>query len=487
MQIALAPSIIFLLLLLPNLVLAQSQLSAEYQPEELIADFHVLKGELQLLHSGLNRYTTKSQMDSVFQSIEEQLTESMNSIKFFRAIKPILKYIGNGHTDIIPSTAYHHALIHDLPRFPFIIDKVDEGLKILYNKSQNTDIKEGDIISSINGISANEIYQNLVMNTTRDGYNLSLPRIKVATNFSGYYAEHFGTPELFNIRILQNKEQKDIVIKACTRDEMLDNLNIQNKSAFYYAFQDNRAPLQAWTNEDVGYLVVKTFSEGILSNAEVNYKKEYKQFFKSLNKQKITRLVLDLRNNQGGHFAPQAELLKYLIKDPFIVTRKAYTSVDTLSNTAYYAKDENYHAFNRIKFTSAHDGVFNRKWKGLAVQESYKTGFSGQLFVLINEFTFSAAAELAGHLKDKTKAIFIGAETGGNPNVCTSGTTITIVLPNTKNILRIPTTSWVNNVDFSSNGRGIIPDITFKTNWADQEIRDKSITKELNQIIKNLR
>ena len=125
-------------------------------------------------------------MDSVLLSIEQKLNNPMTAIEFFRKVKPLVKYIGNGHTDIMPSIDYHRSLIKELPRFPFIVDKTKKEIKILINKSNNSDIQDGHVIVSINNISANEVYQNLVDNTTRDGYSLTLPEIKVATNYSGY-------------------------------------------------------------------------------------------------------------------------------------------------------------------------------------------------------------------------------------------------------------------------------------------------------------
>ena len=104
-------------------------------------------------------------------------------------------------------------------------------------------------------------------------------------------------------------------------------------------------------------MVIKTFSNGFLENRKVNYEKEFKQFFKNLMKQKTTKLVIDLRNSQGG-FSPQAELLKYLIKEPFIVTKKAFTIVDALPDKEYFTKDKYYNSVGQLQLTPTTDDTF---------------------------------------------------------------------------------------------------------------------------------
>lgn len=466
---------------------AQTDKIQEYSVPQLKEDFNVLKNNLEVIHAGLYRYTTKTKLDSLFNSIEHQLDEPMTSIEFYRSVKPILKHIANGHTEINPSKDYLTSIIKELPRFPFVIDKVEEGLKILSNKSRNTVIQNGDIIVSINNKIANNVFNLLVDNTTRDGYSLSLPRIKVATNFSGSYAVHIGTPKKFKLSILRNKELIDVEVDALTPDEISQVMEQRDIDSFYYAFQDTRNPIQFWIEDNTGFLVLKTFNKKTLNSRKVNFKKEYKSHFKKLRKKKIERLVIDLRNNQGGHLLPHLEFLRYLIDEPFTACKIGYLKTNILPTEEYVEKNNSYNEFHQLILTPATDGTFERtKWAGLIQQKPQKYFFSGKLIILINEFTFSAAADVAGHLKDKTNATFIGSETGGNPNECTSGISITIELPNTKNILRIPTTAWVNNINFSSEGFGIIPDLEYKTNWAHQEIRPHLITQDLKNIIKNI-
>ena len=68
------------------------------------------------------------------------------------------------------------------------------------------------------------------------------------------------------------------------------------------------------------------------------------------------------------------------------------------------------------------------------------------------------ASEFAGLLADKSRAILIGEESGGNPKYLTGGDIATLILPNSKIKVHIPLRKVITNIRHESKTTGVIPD-----------------------------
>jgi C-terminal processing protease CtpA/Prc len=95
-------------------------------------------------------------------------------------------------------------------------------------------------------------------------------------------------------------------------------------------------------------------------------------------------------------------------------------------------------------------------WVGKVIpaQQQYR----GNVFVLMNGYCVSAAAEFIGHLKNSNRAIFIGEEAGGNPVVFIGGQTLLVDLPHTHVTGVIPLHLNEMNVRLKNTGHGVTPD-----------------------------
>lgn len=81
--------------------------------------------------------------------------------------------------------------------------------------------------------------------------------------------------------------------------------------------------------------------------------------------------------------------------------------------------------------------------------------------------SFSNSVIVAACLKTNNRAIFIGTETGGNPNIL-AGYAKDFELPNTKIYVEIPTKQFVMTSTNQNNGSGLIPDYIVPGNIPDK-------------------
>jgi carboxyl-terminal processing protease len=154
------------------------------------------------------------------------------------------------------------------------------------------------------------------------------------------------------LTILRAKEEKTISVKRGT-------IPLPSLDAAYML------------NENIGYIRLNKF-------AETTYE-EFMQALEELQKNKMQKLVLDLRGNGGGILQEAVQIADEFLDDEKLIV---YTQGDKVVKETYKAKRE---------------GLFE----------------SGKLIVLVDELSASASEVLAGALQDWDRATIIGRRSFG--------------------------------------------------------------------------
>lgn len=136
------------------------------------------------------------------------------------------------------------------------------------------------------------------------------------------------------------------------------------------------------------------------------------------------------------------------------------------------------------------DGYYLPKSNFPTIQPNDSIQYDGNIFLLINEESFSASTIFAGLFKKTKRGIIIGRETGSTYHQQNGGKFAEVILAKTRLILRIPLIKGIFNkkTDLSVPwGRGVIPDYTVKPTFEEfVSNEDKIMTLTLN-LIENLR
>ncbi|HEY1199350.1 MAG TPA: S41 family peptidase [Niastella sp.] len=386
-----------------------------YSKETLKADLRFVQKNLETKHAGLYRYITKPALTRFFDSLHHSITGPMTEQAFFRLLTLLHEKIKNGHTMFLPGDSAMAFYNKSGRHLPFLANFTNGKLYITENHSADSTLKPGTEILSINGTSASSIIQQLLVRMTRDGNNHTYPVWIFNHYFSSYYSFIF---DQHATHIVELKDSTSTVrtqqIKALPKDSIRHFKQIR-----YPAANDEKGIVLTEKKENnAAILKIKTFNSDILeSKYQQNYKQVYDSIFKYIHRQKIGNLILDLRDNQGGHFEPGQALLAYLIKSP-----------------------------SRFLLDGDESKIIQPK----------AMHFNGKLIVLTNGGSFSVTAIVCASLKRDRKTIFIGEETGGNAHVI-SGEPTELVLPNTKIKAEISTITYRIIAD-RNDGHGVMPD-----------------------------
>lgn len=184
-------------------------------------------------------------------------------------------------------------------------------------------------------------------------------------------------------------------------------------------------------NKKIGYIYIDIFS----ANTDEEFKKELKK----LEKEEIDSLIIDVRNNPGGHLTQVTNILELFIKKDKVLYR-----IEKQGST------------KKIKDTT---------------KESRKY----DIVVLINNASASASEILATTLKEVNGATLVGKTTYGK------GTVQNAYQLSNGSTLKYTTQKWLTSKGIWINEKGIIPDYDVDL---DEEYNKDPITEKDNQLKK---
>ena len=481
-----------LLVTMSNRLLAQNKINSVtplIERDLLLSDVDFLKNNLEMAQPGLYNYTPKKDLDAFFEEVKNNITNDMSSIDFFRLIAPLSNLIKNGHSILVPSSKWEDYVITSAKLLPLDLYFFDNQIYILRNVSDQAEIREGSILKSINGKSAFDIFNFMVDRWFKDGHNKTRPREIVEEEYRLLYTHFFGASERYTLEIVNASGETAFVdVKGIQESKFKIRLKQNFGKEYVPWWRREPAPLSFNINNGTAYLKVTQFNNGVKSNDGKRYSKFIKNAFKTFKEKGITNLVLDLRGNQGGDVKPQLELLRHIIKEPFHLYKEVFANVRSLPNPEYYEFD----ALSKVEFKN---NFVNEKVVGVypmknrlgfedKPQQPSENLFSGNLYVLIDGWSFSATGEVCGIIKEHRKdVVFVGEETGGNPVTNISGIQTFLTLPHSKNRILICLVSYTTDVSYKNEGHGVIPDHWVR-NTVQQEIgKEDSVLKFALELI----
>jgi C-terminal processing protease CtpA/Prc len=204
---------------------------------------------------------------------------------------------------------------------------------------------------------------------------------------------------------------------------------------------------------------LRTFHPERAANRGQEFHAFLKEAFTQIKEAGVEHLILDIRDNNGGSDVMVGEVLSYLLSDPFSVYKQMSTITNTIPNHEYYQGDmaelEQWAQETLIPSDNRYllpDGEATQIWQPKALS------YEGELYILTNARTYSAAGDFCGIIKQHQRGQFIGEEPGGNGNCNTAGLTLTLILPNSGIRAHIPTVRFELAVDFENIGYGVFPD-----------------------------
>lgn len=481
---------LFLLFIIIPALSAKSQ-TANCPPEEYHNDLNIFHDIIELIQPDIGLYTRKDESNTLFSKLHNQIDSGITPREFYIGIAQIQALSGFGN-NICHDDFLYNAPFDTLPcLFPLQIKLID-SLTVIRCNSNN--INRGATLQSINGIPIRSIIKKMLPIISADGYNLTMKYRILEEKFPFLYNICYGQASSFIITYLKkNQSTQTDTIQAINKNDVLN------------FFKKNERPYQLTiTSPSTAILTINSFYTYTPQETR-HFFSFIRRSFKTIDKQKIKNLILDLRQNNKGDDINIQYLASYLFNTSFhlysnqrIKTLKIpypeylsqqYCTMLNFPQTtspaiiAQETQDE-----LQEKYTIHKTNDFETPIKADDYIIPSKKRFKGKLYVLISGKTFSKAALLCALLRDKTDALFIGEETGGGYYRHTGTTPIIYTLPHSGITFSLYTTLNKHNINrpLMPEGRGIIPHHTTTPKLTEYIWGEDTVMKScLNIIRKN--
>ncbi len=433
---------------------------SRFSADELRADFAVLRSSLEEGHGGIYRYSTKAQMDSVFERAEQAIVAPMTELEFYRLLAPVVAALNDGHTGLSGSRELEGTLRDQPILLPFKL-AFHAGTAYLHrNYSDHPDLAMGGEVVTLNGDSMDAVVSRLFSILPSDGRveTSKYRRLESTSAFGDLYSRAFGITTSFE---LSYRSPHDGTIQSLSVDGITAaglTRRFESRYAEVARAERNRPPVELTYRDGIPILTVRTFGGRTISNAGIDYPAFLQSTFQELADSNSQNLIIDVRNNGGGSDEYGKLLAAYLIDETFDYYRYLEVNSDSFAFLEYSGMSNG--DLPRHRFRANERGKFDfLGHPNLGPQQPLEPNFRGDVYVLINGASFSATGEFTSVVHHHRRATFVGEECGAGYYGNTSGMMVGVTLPNSGINVRIPLVRYTMAVSgYEPADRGLIPE-----------------------------
>ncbi len=422
-----------------------------FTKDKVLEDLHTLKTVLEESHYDLFVYTSKSDFESTYNVIKSQIqADSLSLLQTTNLFQQLSSIVNNGHTFInFPIQPYMEYLQSDGTFFPLEISFENGKAYVRKNWSDNADIAVGTEVISINGKFMDEIACEIYPYISAESPYFKKAKIELFS-FPRFYWQVFGQQDSFRVRLKTADNVKTVDIKSIHGINDFENLRTE--------IFDSGKELKYFDN--TAYL-----NPGPFSGNEQAFKNFIDSVFTDIQQNESEHLIIDLRNNTGGHNSFSDYMVSYFADKPFkwcsdfrvktsdVLKEFIRTNNDT---TTAYAQGILHHE----------SGETYAPEQELYQPQEVAKRYHGTVYVLVNRLSISMAAVTAAQIQDYGWATVVGEETGEYPSLYAS--LFQYPLPNTGIVVNIPK-GKMTRVNGSNKEEGVIPDIFIKDHLLDED------------------
>jgi hypothetical protein len=358
-------------------------------PDDMRSDLDELFRQIEKIHPAPYMHRSKEDVDRDRQALYQELDHPMTIVDFYKKVAPLIDSLGDDHTGVgLSSDTYKEVDSYERV-FPLDVELEDGKAYILKNHTGNPDIPLGAELLSINGTLVSTIQNNVI---TDPGFSFTYKLWLLNGSSSEYQIALLPPGETTSV---------NLIVPGMTYDE------IYKKDA------------ASETTEEVTYRTLPNEKIGILTvNDFMSIYEPVKQAFSQIQEDGVQDLILDIRENGGGHLESLDLFMNYLTDQPY---QKCYKC------------------------------ALNRPW------DNVSNRFHGKIYLLIGPDTYSAAVLLSTILQDHQLATLVGEETSETSSFCAYVNIGGDPLPRTGLKYRVSGMCYVRPNEIV-DGRGVIPD-----------------------------
>jgi len=436
----------------------------KFGKQEILKDLSYLYKSLNDAHYDLYAYISKEAFYDNYNRLKTSIpNDSLNTLEATTLLQKLISTVNNGHTEIdFPATSYREYAYKKGTVFPLELAFENNKNLIRKNFSDNTNIKIGQEILSINGKSMPDILAKIYPLISAERSYFKNAKIEFYS-FPRLYWQAYGKQNNFEIEVKNNDLTEKHILYAIP---LIDGYERKRTDIMNATMSLNFFNNTAYINP------------GDFGGSWEIYQKFIDSAFVQVNSKNSKNLIIDLRNNKGGDNSFSDYLVSYIADTPF-----KWCSELTIK-TSQFLKDHTRKNNDTIStyfqniLKHKNGERYSYKFEKYQPQPKNKK-YGGTTYVLVNRQSHSQSALTAAQIQDYKFGTIVGEETGDYPTLYASQ--FQYSLPITGIVVKVAK-GYIIRVNGSKKQEGVIPDILIKDHLLDEsdEILD-GILKKLNE------
>lgn len=356
-------------------------------------DIDALFYTLSEVHPNLFSVCKQDELFAAIDQVKKHLPDSVNSVRLFQMVAPLVTKIGDGHTML--RFPYNDLFTSTYRRLPLFVKAMPDYTLRVRTCIDNTIPQDAEVIS-INQLSSKKMIETMMdyASGERDFFRIERINYDFPALFEMLYAA-----DRYEVayRLKGSKSTLKTTLLPATWEELKSRVpkKEQERPSSDYSFK-------VLENENIAIMDFRSFNDP-------NRMKVFADsMFRSLHEKGIKNLIIDLRNNGGGDSQVGDVLFRYISHQPFQQMGK---SLERITPTTQRLMNNNQIAPGWYFYDSKKE---NHLIAPLSVEEGH---YRGKVYLLISHHTFSSAGSFAWAFKQFGMGTVIGEESGGM-NVC---------------------------------------------------------------------
>jgi len=493
----------FLLLIFISYCGYGQSIDEPFSQKKMKKDLAVFKEIRQKANSGLYKYRTKKQIDSIYNWAETEIRNITTYREYYNLIIKLTDYEGSLHNDTsMPNKKWRNLRNEESGYFPLPIKWIDEKWVVNF---KNGEIPLGAKIISVNDILISDLISELGKYYPTDGINLTGKRIGIRTHFARYFRLKYGLQDNFKVVYKEHNanESEEIVMKSVSYSKYYERFNKRHSRPFDQIYYADLSPNQKYSFKQIdswsGILKVHSFGMGNETSEEhKKYAKFLDSVFTQIKKSNLKNLIVDIRQNGGGDDPNDMITYSYLTIRKFQENKQAWISFEKIPLIKYY--NIGIPKFIRPlvvgKYNRELQEIFLLEKNGKYYQDENsddhkirlpnEKAFNGKIYLLVSPAVASAGSLFASMVAGNENTTVIGEETMGGYYGHNGHTPLVYKLPKSKIVTQFSIVNLEQDVTKKTNqfyNRGIIPDIEINQTYVDfLNNKDTQLNYTLNLI-----
>lgn len=432
----------------------------EISATDALADIALLERVLDVLHPGLDRYTSQAELDAGMDRLRRAVADGTTDGEMYLEISRFLELIRCDHT----KAEYPEHLRkwrESNPSFLPIHTRII-GERLFVGASRSKDLGPGDEILTINDEPASRIIEEIEALISIDGFtdHARADEAELSSEYLGSGIDTFlpllrGFSSRFTFTV---RSADDASIRTVEADAItLGDYESIDSSSEVRNFKD--AVQVEQLDKQTALLRVDTF---------VNYREPvdpdsvFGPLMRGLNDAGVEHLIVDLRRNGGGSDDAAISLFRHLISEP--VTATSLAEVKTLPipddvKRAVTTWDMSALDLQPTGLDRGPSGMWRLPDGGQIEVTPAADHFKGRVTALSSRGNASGSTLLLASLQSRANVRIVGEPTGGSVEGPTAGLIAFCRLPSCGVTVRVPLIRSYTGLSSREPGMGVTPDL----------------------------